>query len=165
MIEATVKPDRAPLPAATPILSFSPVTLNMPGRTDPNLQIRVVAPASGTNLPIILLSHGHGSSNFIASMRGYGPLADFYAAHGFVVILPTHQNSRTLGLDPNGPEGALHWRSRPLDMRFILDHLDEIEKAVPGLEGRIDRNRVGFVGHSLGGTRARSWPAPGSPIR
>lgn len=151
MNEATVKPDRAPLPAATPILSFSPVTLHMPGRADPNLQMRVVMPATGTNLPVILLSHGHGGSNFIASMRGYGPLADFYAAHGFVVILPTHQNSRTLGLDPNGPEGVLHWRSRPQDMRFILDHLDEIERAVPGLEGRIDHNRVGFVGHSLGG--------------
>lgn len=150
MIEATVKPDRAPLPAATPILSYGPVTLDMPGRTDPRLQMRVLAPATGTRLPVILLSHGHGGSNFIASMRGYGPLADFYAAHGFVVILPTHQNSRTLGLDPDGPECVLYWRSRPQDMRFILDHLDEIEQAVPGLAGRLDRERVGFVGHPLG---------------
>lgn len=83
-------------------------------------------------------------------MRGYGPRADFYAAHGFVVILPTHQDSKALGLDPNGPEGALFWRSRATDMHFILDHLDEIASAVPGLAGRLDMERAAAVGHSLG---------------
>ena len=150
MSEPTVIPDRPPVPMATPILSFSPVTFEVPGRQAP-LEMRVVVPATGDKLPVILLSHGHGSSNFIASMRGYGPLVDFYASHGFVVIIPTHQNSKTLGLDTNGPEGALFWKSRPRDMSFIIDHLDEIETAVPGLAGRIDRNRIAAVGHSLGG--------------
>ena len=150
MTEPTVYPDRAPVPAATPIVSFSPVTFDVPGRHAP-LEMRVVAPATGGDLPVILLSHGHGASNFIASMRGYGPLADFYAGHGFVVILPTHQNSRTLALDPNDSEGALFWRSRAEDMHVILDRLDEIEAIVPGLAGRLDRSRVAAVGHSLGG--------------
>ena len=150
MPEPTVKPDRPPVPMATAILSFSPVTFEVPGRQAP-LEMRVVVPATGDKLPVILLSHGHGSSNFIASMRGYGPLVDFYASHGFVVIIPTHQNSKTLGLDTSGPEGPLFWKSRPRDMSFIIDHLDEIETAVPGLAGRIDRNRIAAVGHSLGG--------------
>ena len=153
MTEPTVKPDRPPVPVATPILSFSPVTFEVPGRQAP-LEMRVVVPATGDRLPVILLSHGHGSSNFIASMRGYGPLVDFYAAHGFVVIIPTHQNSKTLGLDTTGPEGPLFWTSRPRDMSFIIDHLDEIESAVPGLAGRIDRSRIAAVGHSLGGHTA-----------
>ncbi len=36
-------------------------------------------------------------------------------------------------------------------MHFILDHLDEIEAAVPGLAGRIDKTKIAAVGHSLGG--------------
>ncbi|PTW60508.1 chlorophyllase-like protein [Breoghania corrubedonensis] len=150
MPEPTVKPDRPPVPMATPILSFSPVTFEVPGR-QALLEMRVVVPATGDRLPVILLSHGHGSSNFIASMRGYGPLVDFYASHGFVVIIPTHENSKTLGLDTSGPEGPLFWKSRPRDMSFIIDHLDEIETTVPGLAGRIDRSRIAAVGHSLGG--------------
>ena len=150
MAEPTVKPDLPPVSAATPIMSYSPVTFDVPGRLAP-LEMRVVAPATGDNLPVILFSHGHGASNFIASMRGYGPLVDYYAAHGFVVIIPTHQSSKTLGLDPTGPEGALFWRSRATDMHFILDRLDEIAAAVPGLAGRIDGSRIAAVGHSLGG--------------
>ena len=148
--EPTVHPDRPPLPRATPIVSFSPVTFNVAGRLAP-LEMRVVAPATGGELPVILLSHGHGASNFLASMRGYGPLADFYAGHGFVVILPTHQNSKTLALDPTGSEGSLFWRSRAQDMHVILDRLDAIQAAVPGLAGRLDQSRIAAVGHSLGG--------------
>ena len=136
-----------------PVVSFSPVVLPMPGR-QVDLQLKVSAPATGSELPILLLSHGHGQSNFLASLHGYGPLVDFFAAEGFVIIQPTHQNSRTLGLDPNGPEGALFWRSRALDMRFILDHLDQIAATVPGLSGRLDRNKIVVVGHSLGGHTA-----------
>ena len=148
--EPTVYPDRPPLPRATPIVSFSPITFEVADRLVP-LEMRVVAPATGGELPVILLSHGHGASNFLASMRGYSPLADFYAGHGFVVILPTHQNSKTLALDPTGPEGPLFWRSRAQDMHVILDRLDEIEAAVPGLAGRVDKSRIAAVGHSLGG--------------
>ena len=136
--------------APTPVVSFSPLVLSVPGRAV-DLQLRVAAPATGRDLPIILLSHGHGRSNYLSSLRGYGPLVDFYAAHGFVVIQPTHLDSKTLGLDPNGPEGPLFWRSRAEDMRFILDHLDQIEAIVPGLSGRLDRGRIAAVGHSLGG--------------
>jgi len=113
------------------------------------MELRVSAPATGDKLPIILFSHGHGASNFLASIRGYGPLVDFYAAHGFVVIQVTHLNSRTLALA--GPEAPLFLRSRAADMHVILDRLDEIEGAVPFLKGRLDKDRIAAVGHSLGG--------------
>ncbi len=133
-----------------PVLSFSPVVLSVPGRAV-DLQMRVTAPATGSELPIILLSHGHGPSNHLSSLNGYAPLASFWAAHGFVVIQPTHLSSRTLNLGSDHPEAPLYWRSRAQDMTHILDQLDTIESAVPQLHGRLDRSRVAAAGHSMGG--------------
>lgn len=107
--------------------------------------------AVGRDLPIIILSHGHGPSLYIPSKDGYGPLVDFYAAHGFVVIQPTHANSKVAGLDPNAPGGPLFWRSRVEDMTLILDQLDAIEASIPAIAGRLDRSRIAAVGHSMGG--------------
>ena len=134
----------------TPIISFSPVILPVVGR-HVDLEIKVSAPATGDNLQVILLSHGHGPSNFLSSYRGYGPMVDFFAAEGFVVIQPTHQNSKVLGLSSSLPEAPLFWSSRPADMTFILDHLDEIIATVPGLAARVDKTNVAVVGHSMGG--------------
>jgi pimeloyl-ACP methyl ester carboxylesterase len=144
-----------PSVAPVPVVSIAPIVLPAPGRAVP-LQVRVSAPVTGSDLPIVLLSHGHGSSNNLSSLNGYGPLASYWAARGFVVIQPTHLSSATLRgvVDPNGPEGALFWRSRAEDMTRLLDALDTIEEAVPGLGGRMDKGRVAVAGHSLGGMTA-----------
>ena len=152
MSETTYAPGVADAPA--PVLSFGPIVLPSPGRAV-DLQVRVSAPATGSELPVILLSHGHGPSNNLSSLNGYRPLASYWAAHGFVVIQPTHLDSATLGLRDSGdPEAPLYWRSRAEDMRRILDQLDVIEAAVPQLPGRLDRSRVAVAGHSMGGHTA-----------
>lgn len=137
----------------TPVLSVSPVVLPAPGRAV-DLQVRVSAPTTGGELPILLLSHGHGPSHHLSSLNGYAPLANYWAAHGFVVIQPTHLNSRTLSLDPGDPEAPLYWRSRGEDMKRVLDQLDQIEAAIGQLPGRLDRDRVAVAGHSMGGHTA-----------
>lgn len=71
-----------PVKDAQAVVTYSCVILEVPDRPV-ELQMKVSAPDSGSDLPIILLSHGHGTANFLSSLRGYGPLADFWAAHGF----------------------------------------------------------------------------------
>ncbi|MFJ8623499.1 alpha/beta hydrolase family protein [Kitasatospora sp. NPDC093550] len=141
-------------PVPVPVLSYSPVVLSVPGRPV-DLQVRVSAPATGRGLPVLLLSHGHGPSNNLSSLNGYAPLANSWAAQGFVVIQPTHLTSRTLShLVADAPGAPDFWRSRAEDMTHVLDRLDVIERTVPQLAGRIDRTKVALAGHSLGGFTA-----------
>jgi len=138
----------------SPVLSVAPVVLPAPGRTV-DLEVRVSAPVTGTDLPVVLLSHGHGPSHHLSSLYGYGPLAHHWAAQGFVVLQPTHLDSAMLGLRAaDHPEAPLYWRSRATDMSLVLDSLDLIEDAVPELRGRLDRSKVAVAGHSMGGHTA-----------
>jgi dienelactone hydrolase len=136
------------LPRPTPVISVHPITLSAPDRGD-DLQVRVSAPTTGHELPVILFSHGYHQS-----ATKYGPLADFWAAHGFVVIQPTHLDSLTLDLAPDDPRTPLIWKFRIDDLKRTLDHLDVVESAVPGLAGRLDRTRIAAAGHSWGAQSA-----------
>ncbi|MFI6922443.1 alpha/beta hydrolase family protein [Nonomuraea spiralis] len=132
----------------TPVVSVRPLTLLAPGRGQ-DLQVRVSAPATGHDLPVIVFSHGYSWS-----MDGYAPLADHWAAHGFVVLQPTHLDSRTLALAADDPRTPLIWRIRVEDLRRAIDGLDLLEAAVPGLAGRVDHGRVAVAGHSWGAQSA-----------
>jgi predicted dienelactone hydrolase len=131
--------------APTPILSVRAIRLSAPGRGG-DIQVRISAPATGDNLPVIIFSHGYGSS-----MDGYAPLTDCWAAHGFVVIQPTHLDAKRLGLVQDDPRRPLIWRTRVEDMKRILDDLAGVTQSVPGLEGRVDHSLVAASGHSFGG--------------
>ena len=130
------------------VVSVAPIVLPAPGR-GVDLHVRVSAPIAGDALPTIVLSHGNGQS-----LYAYGPLANYWAAHGFVVIQPTHLDSRTLGLMPGDPRRPQFWRFREEDLLRILDGLGLIETAVPVIRGRLDRARIAAAGHSWGGQSA-----------
>ncbi|AXC13843.1 hypothetical protein ACPOL_4571 [Acidisarcina polymorpha] len=130
------------------VVSIAPVVLPSP-RRGVDLHVRVSAPITGDALSVIIFSHGNGQS-----LHAYGPLTDYWAAHGFVVIQPTHLDSRTLGLAPDDPRRPQLWRFREEDLAAVLDGLDRIESEAPMIRGRLDRSRIAVAGHSWGGQTA-----------
>lgn len=149
--------------APAPVVSVRPVVLPAPGRGE-DLRVRVSAPMAGGGLPVVVLSHGFGES-----MDGYAPLVDFWTARGFAVVQPTHLDSRTLGITPDDPRYSEIWRFRVEDLVRVIDQLDLLEAAVPGLAGRLDHGRIAAVGHSWGAQTvsmllgARILDADGTP--
>ena len=122
-----------------------PVVLPTPDRGD-DLQVRISAPTSGTDLPVVVMAHGFG-----LSMDAYDPLVDRWAASGFVVVQPTFLDSATLALPPTDPRYPDIWRTRVRDLARVVDDLDTVLAAVPGLSERVDRDRLAVAGHSWGG--------------
>jgi predicted dienelactone hydrolase len=129
----------------TAIVSVSPIILSAP-RRGADLQVRVSAPVTGNELPIIVFSHGNGNS-----ADGYAPLVNYWASRGFVVLQPTHLDSRTLALSQDDARRPSIWRFRVRDLEQILDDLELLEASVPGLGGRLDHTRIAAAGHSWGG--------------
>lgn len=133
-----------------PVVSVAPVLLSAPDRPVP-LVVRVSAPTTGAHLPVVLFSHGNGWD-----LDSYAPLTAFWASRGFVVIAPTHLDSRRNGFDIDDPVFPTIWTERIGDLTRILDQLDTIEQALPGLAGRIDRGRIAATGHSWGAQTAQA---------
>jgi len=145
------------------VIAVKPITVPTAGR-DIDLQVKVTAPASGDRLPVIVFSHGNAWS-----LDGYGPLVDRWAAGGFVVVQPTHLDSRRHGIGFDDARFGSIWRVRIADLHAILDHLDDILTQADGLDVRIDPRRVAVVGHSWGAQTAgallgaRVFDADGNP--
>ncbi|MEU2468288.1 alpha/beta fold hydrolase [Streptomyces sp. NPDC012486] len=129
------------------IVSVRPISVPSPGRGI-DLQVRVTAPRSGQNLPVIVFSHGNAWS-----LDGYEPLVGRWSAAGFIVVQPTHLDSRRNAIAWDDPRFATIWRVRITDLHAVLDHLDDV-LAQAGLEARADRERIAVVGHSWGAQTA-----------
>jgi predicted dienelactone hydrolase len=91
--------------------------------------------------PLILLSHGTGGSAIQMMWLGY-----FLASHGYIVAAVNHHGN-TAAERPYTAQGFLLYWERARDLTAVLDKL----LADPVFADRIDRNRVGAAGFSLGG--------------
>jgi dienelactone hydrolase len=130
------------------VVSLKPITVPSPGRGI-ELQVKVTAPLSGGNLPVIVFSHGNAWS-----LDGYEPLADRWAAAGFVVMQPTHLDSRRNGIGFADPRFATIWRIRISDLHAVLDNLDHVLARAAVLDIHADHERVAVAGHSWGAQSA-----------
>ena len=128
----------------SPVSIDDSVALPIPDQ-DRELPLRVVYPERGGPNPVIVLSHGTFSSG-----KHYDPVAVYWAARGYVVILPDHIDAN-YGVIPKKNEDMFHViRTRVTDMSLVLDALDDIERQIPALAGRLDRRHLVAAGHSVG---------------
>lgn len=100
-------------------------------------------PIAGTQLPLIIVSHGTGGSAL-----GHHDTAAALADAGFVVAAINHPGDNFRDLSRQGHLSA--FGTRPVDMKRLLDHL---LGAWPG-RSRLDAGRVGIFGFSRGGYTA-----------
>ncbi|KAB2588373.1 alpha/beta hydrolase family protein [Streptomyces cyaneofuscatus] len=135
-------------PLGRPIVAVKPIAVPAPGR-GVELQVKVTALLSGQDLPVIVFSHGNAWS-----LDGYEPLVDRWAAAGFVVVQPTHLDSRRNGIGWEDPRFATIWRVRITDIHAVLDGLGDILRQAGDLETRVDHERIAVVGHSWGAQTA-----------
>jgi fermentation-respiration switch protein FrsA (DUF1100 family) len=117
-----------------------------------DLPLRVAYPNARGKFPVVVLSHGGG-----ASKDDYTRAGDHWVSHGYVVIAPTHKDSKSLGFDmakAGGPGMAQVMTSRIDDMRFVAAHLNDIAARVPGMGARMNTQQLVAAGHSMGGFTA-----------
>ncbi len=101
------------------------------------------APIDPGSYPLILISHGTGSSPFV-----HRNLAAHLARSGYIVIAPEHpRNNRNDNSLANTNENLVN---RPRLISQILDFTLSHDTLAPN----IARDRIAIVGHSLGGYTA-----------
>ena len=126
-----------------PTAVATPIEIEIPERNR-NLILRISYPTSTGVFPLIVFFHGA-----LCSADGYAALADHWASHGYVVMLPSHPESGRPGsVDPNQQNQI--FLEQVVDMSSVLDSLDAIENQIEPLRHAIDPTRVAAAGHSMG---------------
>jgi dienelactone hydrolase len=141
--------DSAPDPAALypsknlPIEMSRTVVLKASGGR--RVPLKIFYPQEGGPYPLIVLSHGTFSS-----IERYDLIAEYWAAQGYVVILPQHKDAN-YGVVPTGYAVMQEVTvTRVADMSLVLNKLNTIEGQIPELAGRIRRGGYVAAGHSIG---------------
>ena len=101
----------------------------------------------GEKLPLVMLSHGRGSTGLT-----YAWFAQTLAAHGYIVAAPYHWRANSY--DSTVAYLANKLWQRPVDVSLDIDFL----LSDPAWSKYIDPGRIGVAGHS----RAASVPRSGS---
>jgi predicted dienelactone hydrolase len=118
--------------------------------------------------PVLIFSHGLGGVRMQNTYQ-----VEELASHGYIVVGIDHSYDCSVTVFPDGrvllyrakaPQEAtdeekermrVKWvEIRAADARFVLDELEKINTGDPGgpFSGRLDLERVGIFGHSLGGS-------------
>jgi predicted dienelactone hydrolase len=122
-----------------------------------DLHVRIFYPQDSGKFPVIVFSHGAGGSQTCCDA-----LTRHWASYGYVTFQPTHDDSfqqrraagnqdvRFMEAVRDALKRPALWESRTADVSFLLDSLHDVEKRVPPVAGKLDLERIGVGGHSMG---------------
>jgi predicted dienelactone hydrolase len=122
-----------------------------------DLHVRVFYPEQSGKYPVIIFSPGAGGSQICCDA-----LTRHWASYGYVTLQPAHDDSfRQRRANRDQDDGFLRslrdalnnpsmWESRPQDISFLIDSLPTLENRIPQLGGKLDTDRLGVGGHSMG---------------
>ncbi len=116
------------------------VTISLYGQAQ-----RDAAPREGeAPFPLVIISHGYPGNRYLLSHLG-----ENLASKGYVVVSIDHTES-TYG-DAQAFASTLY--HRPLDQLFVLQSIAALGSRTSGsfLAGRVDADRSGVIGYSMGG--------------
>ena len=115
-----------------------------PGTPSRTLETTLWYPKQATGaLPLLIYSHG-----FMSYRRETEYLAKHLASHGFLVAAADHPLTNRRA--PGGPE-VQDVLQQPADVSFLIDSVLALEGEERPFSGRVDRERIGAMGLSLGG--------------
>jgi predicted dienelactone hydrolase len=115
----------------------------MPFFTKLNIYKDAAIAFDGEKRPLIMLSHGRGSTGL-----SYAWFAQTLASHGYIVAAPYHWRANTY--DSTVAYLANKLWQRPVDVSLDIDFL----LSDPAWSKYIDSGRIGVAGHSQGGFTA-----------
>jgi dienelactone hydrolase len=88
--------------------------------------------------PVVVVAHGYFDPDYYYSGRGSAPIADYLAERGYLTIMPDYRNYGDSDFGPN-----------PFRIGYVVDVMNLI--ALLDTLPMADPERVGVLGHSLGG--------------
>ena len=115
-----------------------------PGADRRVFDVRVWAPTDAAEpAPLVVYSHG-----FMANADGGAYLGEYLASYGYVVVSASYPLTNFMA--PGGPN-ADDVINQPGDVSFLIDQALSLAGRADGIAARIDPNRIGAFGTSLGG--------------
>lgn len=124
---------------------------------DRDIPVKIYAPRDAVGpRPLVVVSHGLGGTR-----EGLAYLGRHWASYGYVTVHPQHVGSdqavwqgkpaaaarRALQRAAADPQTAI---ARPLDVRFVIDHMVAAPITVRSVDVSIDPGRIAVAGHSFG---------------